>query len=122
MRSLCIRLLAACAMMPAAMAQPEKTSHGVDWPMYAGNLASTKYSPLSQINAKNVGQLALAWSYRLAERGAFETTPIVVDGVMYLPAGNKVVALNPQNGKEVWSYLLPEGQPGTQRSGVLAER
>jgi quinoprotein glucose dehydrogenase len=114
MRSTGISILILAGWALPAMAQQTSASHGVDWPMYAGNLAGTKYSPLIQINAKNVSQLAPAWSYKLAERGAFETTPIVADGVMYVPAGNKVVALDPQSGKEVWAYQLPEGQPGNR--------
>jgi quinoprotein glucose dehydrogenase len=117
MRFLCVRLIAVCALAPSAVAQsannkPAKASG--DWPFYAGNLAGTKYSALAQINTKNVAELAPAWSYRLAERGAFEITPIVVNGVMYLPAGNKVVALEPETGKEVWAYQLAEGQASTR--------
>jgi len=40
-----------------------------------------------------------------------EVTPIVVNGVMYLPSGNRVVALEPETGKEIWRYDLPEGSP-----------
>jgi glucose dehydrogenase len=111
MRSRCIAVLGGCVLMQVAAAQQRTAG---DWPMYAGNLAGTKYSALKQINSKNVSQLAQAWSYRLAERGAFETTPIVANGIMYLPAGKKVVALEPETGKEIWSYELPEGQPGTR--------
>ncbi len=112
MRSPWMALCATCALLPAGLAQ--QTSAAGDWPMYAGNLAGTKYSALKQINTKNVSGLTEAWSYKLAERGAFETTPIVVNGVMYLPAGKKVVALDPQSGKEIWSYQMPEGQPGSR--------
>ena len=38
-----------------------------------------------------------------------EVTPIVVNGVMYLPSGHRVVALEPETGKEIWRYELPEG-------------
>jgi quinoprotein glucose dehydrogenase len=38
-----------------------------------------------------------------------EITPIVVNGVMYMPSGNRVVALEPETGKEIWRYELPEG-------------
>src|SRR5215468_5263439 len=73
-----------------------------DWQMYNRDLAGTRYSPLTQINSTNVVRLRNAWTYRLrtdAERakprgeiGAFsEATPIVVSGVMYLPAGSRVL-------------------------------
>ena len=79
MRSLWIRLIAASALLPAAVAQQSNSKPGSaagDWPLYGGNLAGTKYSSLAQINTRNVAQLAPAWSYRLAERGAFELSLI----------------------------------------------
>jgi quinoprotein glucose dehydrogenase len=107
-------VLAGFAMLPALLAQPAKTRDG-DWPMYNRDLAGTRYSPLTQINTGNVAQLIKVWSYRFrndAERavprgniGAFsEVTPIVVNGLMYLTAGNRVLALEPETGKEVWRY------------------
>jgi quinoprotein glucose dehydrogenase len=107
-------VLAAVAMLPAMFAQPAKTRDG-DWPMYNRDLAGTRYSPLTQINTGNVARLTKVWSYRFridAERavprgniGAFsEVTPIVVNGLMYLTAGNRVLALEPETGKEVWRY------------------
>src|SRR5271170_8189267 len=87
-----------------------------DWPSYNRDLASTRYSALKQINAGNVGKLAQAWSYRLrpdanspAAGTMNEVTPIVANGVMYLPAGNRVVALDPETGAEVWRYELKAG-------------
>jgi len=96
-----------------------------DWPTYNRDLAGTRYSPLTQINTGNVSKLKQAWSYRLRpEPGVAvpavdkpassieifqEITPIVVNGVMYMPSGNRVVALEPETGKEIWRYELPEG-------------
>src|SRR5579863_6871876 len=87
-----------------------------DWPSYNRDLASTRYSALKQINANNVSKLAQAWTYRLrpdanspAAGTLNEVTPIVVNGVMYLPAGNRVVALDPDTGAEVWRYELKTG-------------
>src|SRR5579863_7916915 len=90
------------AALPSLLAQ----SSG-DWPMYNRDLAGSRYSPLTQINTKNVAKLKPAWSYnlrspsdagrRLTGIGGFsEATPIVVDGVMYLPAGSRIVALDPE--------------------------
>jgi len=98
------------ATLPVLLAQ----SAG-DWPMYNRDLAGTRYSPLTQINAENVSKLTLAWSYRLrtaAERakprlnfGTFsEATPLVIKGVMFVTAGNRVLALDPDTGKEIWRY------------------
>jgi len=91
-----------------------------DWPMYHRDLAGTRYSPLSQINTGNVTQLKQAWSLRLREEGVDigpaspsevfqQVTPIVVNGVMYLPAGNRVLALEPDTGKQIWRFDVKTG-------------
>src|SRR5688572_11973673 len=95
---------------------------GADWPMYNRDRAGTRFSPLTQINTTNVAMLTKAWSYGLqpatgniapgaasASEIFQQVTPIVVNGVMYLPAGNRIVALQPETGKEVWTYALPSG-------------
>jgi len=96
-----------------------------DWPTYNRDLAGTRYSPLTQINAENVSKLKQVWSYRLrpaegvvvpavnqpasAAEIFHQITPIVVNGVMYMPSGNRVVALEPETGKEIWRHELAEG-------------
>src|SRR5262245_34530001 len=93
----------ATAAPAAAQARPG------DWPMYNRDYAGTRYSPLTQINATNVATLKKTWTYGLqpasgninpAPASATEVfnqvTPIVVNGVMYLPAGNRIVALEPE--------------------------
>jgi len=84
-----------------------------DWPMYSHDLAATRYSPLSQISTQNVARLAPAWTFRLNARG-MEVTPLVVNGSMYLTAGKRVVALEPETGKETWSYELATGNAATR--------
>lgn len=109
----------------AVNAQGTKRDPAADWPTYNRDLAGTRYSPLTQINTTNVASLKEAWTYRLRPEpgravpavdkpaSSFEifqeVTPIVVNGVMYLPSGNRVVALEPETGKEIWRYELPEG-------------
>jgi glucose dehydrogenase len=77
-----------------------------DWPAYGHDPGGMRYSPLKQINAANVGKLRRAWTYHTGETGhQFETTPIVVGGTMYLSSQmGRVVALEPETGKEIWSY------------------
>jgi len=99
----------------ALAAGPVKPSAEGDWPMYNRDLAGTRYSPLTQINTKNVARLKQAWTFRL-NAVASEATPIVVHGVMYLPAGKRIVALEPETGKEIWSYEPASGTPS--RRGV----
>lgn len=76
-----------------------------DWLTHGRTYNEDRFSPLTQINAGNVGQLGLAWSYELhAPRGA-EATPIVVDGVMYVTSAWSIVyALDAATGRELWVY------------------
>jgi len=88
-----------------------------DWPMFNRNLAGTRYSPLTQISAANVARLTQAWSYRLQPNGfrfataggTSELTPIVVRGVLYLSTQSRIAALEPETGKEIWSYGIEGG-------------
>ena len=80
-----------------------------DWPAYGHDAGGSRYSPLGQITGANVAGLQLAWVYRtgdmLAARGRFETTPIVVDGTLYLSTSlDRVVALDPVTGSERWVF------------------
>lgn len=76
------------------------------WMTYGRTYDEQRFSPLQQITADNVGQLHLAWHYDLdAAHRAQESTPIVVDGVMYVTsAWSKVFALDPATGKELWVF------------------
>ena len=84
------------------------------WSSYGHDAGGTRYSPLTQINKENVAQLKVAWSYQtgvLLELGdlkriaTFETTPILVDGMLYLSTPlDQVIALEPDTGKKVWEF------------------
>jgi glucose dehydrogenase len=101
---------------------------GADWPTYNHDLASSRYSSLTQISPANAGKLIQAWSYRLrpgpnspAAGTMNEVTPIVAGGVMYLPAGNRVVALEPESGKEITAVPITyQGRDGKQYVAVVA--
>jgi quinoprotein glucose dehydrogenase len=116
-----VLLLAVLGQMGGAQQAPARNTDA-DWPMSNRDLAGTRFSPLTQINATNVTTLTKAWSYQLqpatgniapapalASEVFQEVTPIVVNGVMYLPSGNRVVALQSDTGKEIWSYSLAKG-------------
>jgi len=104
---------------------------GGDWPMYRHDLAGTGHSPLNEINARNVATLTQVWTYRLqgdapaaaapSGRGGAgavnsQATPIVVNRVLYLPAADRVVALEPESGKEIWRHPVSGAAPS--RRGV----
>lgn len=84
-----------------------------DWPRYARDLGGTRYSPLTQINRQNVGQLDRAWTFQLRPEGGASllggTVPIVIDDIMYLPIGNAVVALEADTGRELWRHKVEGG-------------
>ncbi|MBV9772013.1 MAG: pyrroloquinoline quinone-dependent dehydrogenase [Bryobacterales bacterium] len=118
-------ILGGCALLvwfaASGRAEQAKPSPG-DWPSYNHDMASTRYSPLKQINTKNVAELKSAWTFSLKGEappprfggGGSEATPIVVNGVMYVTASSRVVALDAVTGKEIWSYTLTTGRPSTR--------
>ena len=67
--------------------------------------AGTYYSPLELINEQNVPRLGFAWAYALGTKRGQESTPVVVDGVLYA-SGNwgRVYALDAASGRELWTY------------------
>lgn len=88
-----------------------------EWPFYAGDAYATKYSPLAQIDAKNVRSLNIAWIWDSPDdvllstgvtrerAGAFKSTPLMVDGVLYTStAFNQVAAIDAGTGKTRWVF------------------
>ena len=85
-----------------------------DWPYYGHDAGGMRFSPLTQINRGNVAQLRVAWTFHTGDisdgkgrrkRSGFETTPILVDGRLYLTTPfNRVIALNPDTGKQIWAH------------------
>jgi alcohol dehydrogenase (cytochrome c) len=70
-----------------------------------GNYEQTRYYPAKQINTGNVGKLHPAWIFQMDVRESLETTPIVVDGVMYVTTSfNHVYAINAKTGEQYWHY------------------
>lgn len=76
-----------------------------NWMSYGRTYSEQRYSPLTQIDAGNVGTLGLGWVYETREGRGAEATPIVVDGVMYVTsAWNLVYALDAATGRELWVF------------------
>jgi quinohemoprotein ethanol dehydrogenase len=87
------------------------TATSNDWPTIGLDYAETRFSKLNQINADNVKNLGLVWSYPLESSRGVEATPVVVDGIMYQTASWSVVhAIDARTGKKLWSY-----DPGVDR-------
>ena len=116
MKKMLIGVLAACLPLCASQAQaPAKKS---DWTSYGYDAGGGRFSPLTQITPANVDKLQVAWTYhmnpvpsqKLARIPFATTTPLVVDGRMFLgtPYG-RVVALDATSGKQLWAYELPTG-------------
>jgi alcohol dehydrogenase (cytochrome c) len=83
-------------------------ANGNNWLTYGRDYTNQRYSPLAQITTANVSSLRAAWIYQtgISRLGSFETSPIVVDGVMYLtsPYNSATVALDARTGQQIWRY------------------
>ncbi|HEX4051522.1 MAG TPA: PQQ-binding-like beta-propeller repeat protein [Steroidobacteraceae bacterium] len=75
-----------------------------DWLMWRGTYGTTGYSQLNQINARNAGDLRVAWTITLPTSGN-EITPLVHDGVLFVESANTVEALSGSNGSVLWQYV-----------------
>lgn len=84
----------------------------VTWSRSHGDAGSMRYSALDQINVANIHRLEVAWIYRSNDGKAnIQCNPVIVNGVMYAPtAGDSMVAVNAETGKEIWRFR-PEGRP-----------
>jgi len=84
------------------------------WPAYGHDPGGSRYSPLAEINRENINNLKVAWTYRTgaidvkaasARKAAFEATPILADGMLYLTTPySRVISLDPATGAERWTF------------------
>lgn len=85
-----------------------------DWSFYGGDAGGARYSTAKQITRENIGRLKIAWNYHTGAlapetprnaKAAFESTPILIDGSLYLTTPfNAVIALDPATGAARWTY------------------
>jgi quinoprotein glucose dehydrogenase len=101
---------------PRAQQAPIPSTASGEWPSYAGDLASTHYSPLDQINGSNFNKLEIAWRFKTDALGPrpeykLEGTPLVANGVLYATGGTRraVVALDAATGELIWTHSEREG-------------
>ena len=98
---------AAALLASQLFVQPARAESGKEWTAYGGDVANTRYSTLDQIKSGNVKNLKVAWAFPLGVLEGQETTPLVVDGTMYVtsPRGPKFVfALDAKTGAVKWRY------------------
>jgi alcohol dehydrogenase (cytochrome c) len=82
------------------------------WLHYSGDYTGQRHSPLTQINPSNVGQLKTEWAFQTGVLGKFETTPLLIDGILYITGPNNTAwALDARTGRQIWRYSrdLPDG-------------
>ena len=93
----------------------ESAKEPQNWLMYSGDYAGRRYSTLDQINTKNAASLVPKWAYQTMAGGKFETTSLVVDGVLYATgADDRAFALDAPSGRPIWQYqrsLPPDIRP-----------
>jgi alcohol dehydrogenase (cytochrome c) len=105
-------LIACLIVIPAALrgqVSYERLLRAADepknWLTYSGAYASQRYSLLTQISTGNVKNLKLNWVHQTLSTWVFETTPLVVDSIMYFTQGpNDIVALDAKSGRVFWIY------------------
>lgn len=91
--------------MNEAKISKQADNASVDWAKFGNNYENHRFSQLKQITTENVGQLELAWSYKTGIKKTFQTSPIVIDGVMFITTPlNDVVSLDAETGQEIWRY------------------
>jgi quinoprotein glucose dehydrogenase len=123
---ICLAIVAVSALCLLPLApklpapQPQNSpSRAQDWPVNGGAPGNAHYSPLTQINRTNVAQLQVAWSFDTLESGGLQTSPIIVDGILYgITPTQKVFALEAATGKLLWKF--DSGINGTQPDRGLA--
>jgi alcohol dehydrogenase (cytochrome c)/quinohemoprotein ethanol dehydrogenase len=93
--------LGACATAGGAAARHNRND--VEWTQHGGNPNEQRYSKLNQVTADNIGQLGLAWYAEIPERGGYQSTPLVIDGVLYMTAPwSSLYAFDAKSGKQLW--------------------
>src|SRR3954452_14200389 len=106
--------LGASVFLPAAAFAVDPPS--ADWPAYLGDKARTLYSPLQQIDRRNIGQLKVAWTYETGDKGEYQANNLIIAGVLYTASPmRKVIALDAATGRELWKWDPNSERPGFGR-------
>ncbi len=127
---LTVVLIAAVSGAVVAQQRSGATVSG-DWPSYRHDAAGTGHSPLTAIDASNVSRLTKAWTYSLqpdpaggaaspAAASNSQATPVVVNGIMYLPTADSIVSLDADSGRPLWKTVVSGGTPSRRGVGYWA--
>lgn len=107
----------ALSIVPPLALHAQKTTN---WAEYLGGPSSAHYSPLKQVNTRNVDKLEVAWSYPTGDQQSYYFSPLVVDNVAYVAAKRgTLVALDATTGKEMWTHSF---ESGGRFSGIGGQR
>nr|WP_232540913.1 PQQ-binding-like beta-propeller repeat protein [Spirosoma endbachense] len=124
-------LLAGSCLIYSMQQRDGELPAGRDWPNYGGNKAGNRYSPLTQINTKNVTDLQVAWMYDASEKPdpnnpgrrrdrAIQCQPIVVNGVLYGTTPElKLFALKAGTGEQLWKFEPAKSDRLNSNRGVV---
>jgi alcohol dehydrogenase (cytochrome c) len=96
---------------------PAQTGIGASWPTYNGDLSGRRYSSLQQIDRGNVKSLTLAWAYP-THGATLKGTPVVVNGILYLTAPDRVWAIDARTGIKIWEFHRPSQGDHIGQRGV----
>src|SRR5215475_2059970 len=120
---------ASLVVLGAVSAAGQTGAMNGEWRSYGGDLGSTRYAPLDQINAANFGKLEVAWRFKTDALGPrpefyFQSTPLMVGGRLYSTAGSRraVVALDAATGEMLWMHSEHEGKRGEMAPRQLSGR
>jgi quinoprotein glucose dehydrogenase len=131
MKSLCcgIAVLASAGCLGTLPILAQSGAKNGEWRTYGGDLGSTRYSPLDQINAANFNKLEVAWRFNADSLGPrpeyqYEGTPLFVHGMLFVTAGTRraVVALDASTGELRWMHSEDEGKRGENAPRQLSGR
>ena len=125
----CYAAAAVLVLVIAAQLTAQSGTTNGEWRSYAGDTGSTRYAPLSQIDAANFNRLEIAWRFKTDSLGPrpefqFEATPLMMGGVVYTTAGTRrdVVALDAGTGELLWMHSEREGPRGAAAPRQLSGR
>ena len=97
-----------------------KVTTQTDWTTYDGSWSGNRYTSLAQIDRTNVRRLAQRWIYSMPDTTPLETTPLAVDGILYVTSANQAHALDAGNGRPLWNFHRPvtKGLVGNAVNGI----